>query len=96
MWWEARQKEMKEMNYSAMQDHLELDYMLNRATDSYRFRELFRIDSNDNSNVSIISYSRCQTALCDYPDHFIHLAMSDITLEDTKAITSLSLDRARA
>jgi hypothetical protein len=82
------------MNYSAMQDHLELDYLLNRATDSYRFRELFRIDSNDDSNVSITSYARCQASVCDYPEHFVHLATSDITLEDTKAITSTSLDRA--
>jgi hypothetical protein len=80
---------------SAEQDYLELDYLLNRAADSDRFRQYFGIN-DPYGNVSITSYSRCNTSICDYPDHFIHAAMFDDIFTYTKSpkvMTTVSMSR---
>jgi hypothetical protein len=80
---------------SAEQDYLELDYLFNRAADSDRFRQYFGIN-DPYGNVSITSYSRCNTSICDYPDHFIHAAMFDDIFTYTKSpkvITTVSMSR---
>ena len=71
---------------SAEQEHLRLDYMLNRSPQSDRFRQDFGIYWLPGTNVPIVSYQTCESPYCDNPIHFIHLATFEITYELKRGI----------